>query len=153
MGAISTHKSLRTLSFARIKDEHGNSLDLSTRRDRTKALATVLLINKNVDRIPFDPLGTFDHHDWDTLVAPKVECNLYRKRFVALEKIEEPSTRAAVVTRALVHVSGKPSLVYMLLSRNHDVLSSYLDETFTCDTTRSRFSRAVDRLREYFELH
>jgi hypothetical protein len=70
----------------------------------------MLLANQQVDEIPFDD-HTFDQALWDVLVVLGLEYNLYRKRFVPLQKIGEPSTRAAVVARALARVATKASLV------------------------------------------
>jgi hypothetical protein len=53
--------------------------------------------------------------------------NLYRERFRAILRIEEPSTRAAVMGRAVVHVKSKPSLLFMLLTQNSDILSCLRD--------------------------
>jgi hypothetical protein len=99
----------------------------SEKRDRTKAVADMLLVNKRVDRIHFDS-DTFDRDDWNACVAPVLDCNLYRDWIVAIQKIQDLSTRAAVVARALARVESKPSLVRMVLSHNHDVVCSYVDE-------------------------
>jgi hypothetical protein len=127
MAAISTHPTLRVLKFRYIRNLDGESLN--TKRDRTTAIANMLLVNKHIDEIPFSVSCDLD--DWNALVAPRVECNLYRKLFVKIQKIEDPSTRAAVVARALARVESKPSLIWMVLCHNHDVVCSYLDEA--CD--------------------
>jgi hypothetical protein len=57
----------------------------------------------------------------------------YRKRFAALRKIEVLSGRASIVARALAHVAKKPSLLWLALSKNHDILYSYLDESLALD--------------------
>jgi hypothetical protein len=126
MAAISTHLTLRTLNFRRISDVDGffPSSSVET-RDRTKAIANMLLVNKHIDEIPCFCEASFDRDDWDALVAPRVECNLYRKRLSPIPKIKALSTRAAVVGRALVRVEKNPSLVWMVLSQNHDVICSY----------------------------
>jgi hypothetical protein len=128
MSAISTHPSLRTLVFEGIGD------DPSVKRDRTEAVAEMLLANQQVDEISFDDY-TFDQDLWNTLVVPRLECNLYRKRFVPLQKIQVPSIRAAIVARALAHVAENPSLVWMALSQNRDVLLEYLDDASTDDNS------------------
>jgi hypothetical protein len=122
MAAISTHPTLRSLCFR--EDRAPTS---STKRARTKSVADMLLANKRVDRIHFDS-DTFDRDDWNACVAPVLDCNLYRDWIVAIQKIQDPSTRAAVVARALARVESKPSLVWMILSHNHDVVCSYVDE-------------------------
>jgi hypothetical protein len=86
----------------------------------------MLLVNKHIDAIPFFCEMSFDQNDWDALVAPIVECNLYRKWLSPSPKINALSTRAAVVGRALVRVEKNPSLVWMVLSQNHDAICSYL---------------------------
>jgi hypothetical protein len=131
MGAISTLPSSRTLDCEWIKDERG-IYNVSAQQGRTKAVAEVLLANQQVDKIPFDGF-TFDWDLWDTHVNPSLECNLYRKQFVPLHKIEEPSTRAAMAERALARVARKPSLIWMALSQKRDILCDYLDEALTCD--------------------
>jgi hypothetical protein len=130
MDAISTHPSLRVLKFERIYDENTEEPSLSMKRDRTSAVADMLLVNKQVDEIPFDE-NTFDRSNWEKLVVPRLECNLYGKLFPVLQKIQVPSTRAATVATALASVASKPSLLWMVLSQNTDVLCNYLDKTLT----------------------
>jgi hypothetical protein len=124
MAAISTHRTLRTLTFPRIYDADGESCFKI--RQRTKAIADMLLVNKHIDAIPFFCDVAVLREDWNALVAPRVECNLYRKRFLIIPKIKELPTRAAVVGRALARVEKNPSLVWMVLSQNHDIICSYL---------------------------
>jgi hypothetical protein len=47
---------------------------------------------------------------------------------IEFDVVSTPSNRAAVVARALARVGRKPSLVWMVLSQNNDVVCSYLDE-------------------------
>jgi hypothetical protein len=124
MKAISTHSSLRTLAFGRIysRDLDGTSA--------TQVVADILLVNEQLEAIRIHAF--FDHDDdwwpsaeWDELVTPRLECNIYRKRFPAIQNIRVPSTRAAVVARILSHVNNKSSLAFMLLRQNGDILSSY----------------------------
>jgi hypothetical protein len=127
MAAISTHPTLRTLNFRGIHNRddrvYSNS---SEKRDRTNAIENMLLVNKHIDEIPFCCEVSFDRNDWDALVAPRVECNLHRKRLSPIPKIKTLSTRAAVVGRALVRVEKKPSLIWMVISQNYDVICNYL---------------------------
>jgi hypothetical protein len=140
MAATSMHPTLRALNFRGIRNVDGLPSSLS-KRDRTKAIANMLLVNKHIDEIPFCcTIGSFDREDWDALVAPRVECNLYRKRFVTIPKIQDPSTRAAVVARALARVERNPSLIWMVLSQSHDVVCSYLLNEDV--TSRPRFRLA-----------
>jgi hypothetical protein len=127
MAAISTHPTLRTLQFRGIYSVEGRGSSSSEKRARTKAVADMLLVNKHVDEIPFCSDMSFGCDDWNALVDPILECNLYRKRFVAIQKIQEPSVRAAVVAQALARVEKKPSLVWMVLSHIHDIVCSYQD--------------------------
>jgi hypothetical protein len=147
MAAISTHPSLRTLVFGHNPDDDDDDDDLPSpfvKRDRTDAVADMLLTNHQVDNIPFDD-QMFDQDLWDALVVPRVEYNLYRKRLAPLQKIEVPSTRTAVVGSALPREAGKPSLVWMLLSQNRDVLHEYLDNVLTGDGSVSVTSRKRSR--------
>jgi hypothetical protein len=143
MEAISMHSSLRTLNFFSILDEDGFTSPFSildeagftspsVQRDRTKAVAVMLLKNQQIDEIPIDRF-TFDQVLWNMLVAPRVECNLYRKRFAPLQTTQEPSIRAAVVARTLARVARKPWLTWMVVSQNRDVLCNYMDENLSRD--------------------
>jgi hypothetical protein len=119
--AISTHPSLRTLDLA-CCSLHMNETEA------TEEVAMMLSVNKQLEEIriaDLDDLPFFDSAAWDKLVSPRLDCNVYRKRFPAIQEIRVPSTRAAVMTRALSHVSNKPSPAFMLLRQNSDILSSY----------------------------
>jgi hypothetical protein len=135
MAAISTHPSLRTLKFRDI-DARGvrSSSNSKSRKSRTKSLANMLLVNTNIDAIPFYASGkSFTRNGWNALVAPRLEFNLCWKRLPAIQSIHAASTRAATVARALVRVKKNPSLVWMVLSQNYDVICSYLDAASTRD--------------------
>jgi hypothetical protein len=119
--AIYLHPSLRSLDLPR----WGRS-DAKEKRDFTKAVADMLTVNKRIEVISFHE-KTFDEDDWNKNVSPRLERNLYRMRFPSYQKIEEASTRAAVLARALAKFASKPHLVLMLLNQNHDIVSSYLD--------------------------
>jgi hypothetical protein len=143
--AISVHPSLRTLDFAPyilgpesdyryglsdsdsdsdIEDGFWESSD-EARRFRTNTVADMLLVNEQVEEIMHNQ-GTYDENEWDKNVSPRLECNLYRKRFLAIQKILDISTRAAIFGEAMNQVCTKPSLVWMLLSQNHDIIASCL---------------------------
>jgi hypothetical protein len=131
--AISAHSSLRKLALT----------GMSSFMDRTEAakkVAKMLSVNKQLEEIRIDKVTAddfdkdwplFDPAAWENLVTPRLDCNVYRKRFPAIQKIRLLSTRAAVMARALTHVSNKPWLVWMLVSQNHDILSSYLPDNPT----------------------
>jgi hypothetical protein len=77
MAAISTHPSLRILAFEGIDDDNADEDGIpsnSVKRDRTKAVAEMLLANQQVDWIHFDG-HTFDQDLWNRLVVPRLECN------------------------------------------------------------------------------
>jgi hypothetical protein len=121
----------RTQIFERIQPTHRLFLT-SVKGNRTEVVADMMLVSKRFDGIPFC-VYTFDYSLWDSPVAPRIECNLYRKRLRVLEKIEVPSTRAAFMARALAHLAKKPSLLYMALFQNRDIICDYLGEAFTRD--------------------
>jgi hypothetical protein len=114
-------ESLRILAFEDIDDDTVPDKDglpsPSVKRDRTEAVADMLLVNKRVDEIqipvhdlPVHDYTTFNQALWNTLVVSRVERR--KKQFIALQRIEVPSiTRAAVIARALACVAGKPSIV------------------------------------------
>jgi hypothetical protein len=126
--AITTHSSLRTLDLT------GFELDMDMDgTEATEEIAKMLSVNKQLEEIRIDEFvaefdgdyPTFDPSAWDALVTPRLDCNVYRKRFPAIQKIRLLSTRTAVMARALAHVSNKPWLVWMLVSQNQDILASY----------------------------
>jgi hypothetical protein len=131
--AISIHPSLRSLSLIVFRGH----IDPMKRREVTKAVADMLSVNKRVEVMSFDD-SEFDKDDWNMNVFPRLECNLYRKRFPSIQKIEEASTRAAVLVRALAKFASKPHLVLMLLNQNHDIVSSYLDSANDLNSIPSR---------------
>jgi hypothetical protein len=149
MAAISTHPTLRTLNFPGIRNVDGLPPSSSEKRDKTKAVADMLLVNKHIDEISSFCKFSFDRDAWDTLVAPRVQCNLYRKRLSPIPKIKALTTRAAVVGRALARVESKPSLVWMVLSQNHDIVCSYLLKEARDDSvsvsSRKRFRSPSDK--------
>jgi hypothetical protein len=151
MGAVAEHPSLRILSFEEIyedeEDEDGNLL--FERNEPIHALAGMLAVNEQVDEIQID--DSFDRTVWNAVVVPRLEINLYRKRFRTIQAIRLEKTRAAVMARglariALADVKSESSLIFMLLSQNCDVFCSYLDEILTRDKHSSVPSRKRSRL-------
>jgi hypothetical protein len=138
MGSIFGHPTLRILTFA------GSNGDESETWKRTKDVAEMLLVNNHVDQINVGA-DTFNSAVWDAIVAPTLERNLYRKRFLSIQKIEVPSTRAAIMARALAHVESKPHLVSWLLSQNHDILFTYLESALAVDNQSSISHRKRSR--------
>jgi hypothetical protein len=126
MAAISEHPSLQRLEF----EEHDSFDCSSTKRNRTRAVAGMLSVNELIDEIPFND-KTFDRGVWEALVVPRLDCNAYRKRFLSIQAIDDASSRAAVMTKALPRVRSQPWLISMLLSLNQDILCSYVDERST----------------------
>jgi hypothetical protein len=123
--AVSKHPSLRKLDFTGIDSDNDT---IGTKAN--KAAAKTIRDNKQLEGIrikddddyydsPFDP------DTWHALITPTLECNVYRKRFPAIRKVVEQSTRAAVLASTLAHVSNKPSPAFMLLRQNIDILASY----------------------------
>jgi hypothetical protein len=95
-----------------------DSLDLSCpksdakeKRDFTKVVADMLSVNQRVEEMSFDD-DTFDKYHRDAYVTPRLACNLYRKWLASIQKIEEASTRAAFLARALAKFASKPHLVW-----------------------------------------
>jgi hypothetical protein len=131
MDAIAAHPSLRTLFFEKILDANDDENESSflERHDPIHALAGMLVENEQVDEIQVE--DPFDRDVWDEAVVPRLEINSYRKWLLDIQKIQNPATRAAVTARALNHLKNKPSLQYMLLSQNEDILSCYLSEALT----------------------
>jgi hypothetical protein len=120
--AISAHPSLRTLDL-KFRD-----LDMD-KTEATKAVVEMLSVNKQLEGIRIEAFSSpFKSSAWAALVSPRLECNVYRKRFPAIQEIRPPSTLAAVLAGALAHVSNKPSLALMLLRENVGILSSYMVE-------------------------
>jgi hypothetical protein len=127
------HPSLRSLDLLTI----GLDIDMKERREFTKTVAEMLSVNDRVEVITFHD-NTFDKDDWDAFVYPRLECNKYRMRFPSIQKIGEASTRAAVLARTLAKFASKPHLVWMLLSQNHDIVSSYLDSVHDLNSIPSQ---------------
>jgi hypothetical protein len=112
------HQSRRTIAFLRRWIPGGP--DHSS--DFTKAVADEFCSSTIKLRRSLN-VDTFNRSDWNALVAPRIERNLYRKRFLAIQKINVSSTHAVVVAAALARMESKPSLVCMLLSQNHGIIS------------------------------
>jgi hypothetical protein len=125
--SISVHPSLQRLRF-----NHISSQGMPAIRDRTKSLADMLSVNKQVEEILYDGIS-FDLAYWDRNVAPRLDDNFYRPLLRAIQEMPEVSSRAAVLPQILAHVGSKPSLVWSLLSRNLDLSSTYMDATVTRD--------------------
>jgi hypothetical protein len=95
--------------------------------EATKAVAKMLSVNKQLEEVHIlnGHYSFFDFAAWNKLVTPRLECNVYRKRFPAIRKVLEQSTLAAIMARPLSRVSNRPSPAFMLLRQNSDILSSY----------------------------
>jgi hypothetical protein len=122
MAAISTHpRTLRTLKFRGIYSVDGRGSSSSEKRDRTKAVADMLLVNKHVDEIRFCCGVSFDRDDCNALVAPRVECTGMHSSPRELSAISIGSgllqsrryRNRQPVLQAFARVEKKPSLVRM----------------------------------------
>jgi hypothetical protein len=147
MGATAKHPSLRTLSFEGIVGQNGNLF--ADCHDPMHSLAGMLTENEQVNDIQVD--ASFDRDVWDAVVATRLEINLYRKRFRAIQAIWLEKTRAAIAARALTRfaladVKSESSLIFMVLSQNCDVFCSYWDNCLTRDNHSSVPSRKRSRL-------
>jgi hypothetical protein len=118
--AILAHSSLHTLYLT------SSDLDMKA-PEASEEFAKMLSDNDQLEEIRIYKHGN-DSAAWDKLVIPRLECNVYRKRFPAIQEIRPLSTRAAVLASTLAHVSNKPSPAFMLLRQNVDILASYHDE-------------------------
>jgi hypothetical protein len=85
----------------------------------TKAIAAMLSTNEQIDEIPFDDT-IFNRAEYDSKVAPRLECNLHRKRF---RQIGTSSARRALVGAALSKVNMNRSLIFLLVSQNRDLVA------------------------------
>jgi hypothetical protein len=117
MRAISAHSSLRTLGLT------GIELDMDE-TEATEEVANMLSVNTQLEEISIDKDDN-DSVAWHKLVTPRLEYNIYCKRFPPIQNLRVPSTRAAIMARVLSHVSNRPSPAFMLLRQNSDILSSY----------------------------
>jgi hypothetical protein len=124
-----------TVNFYRLDDSGCTELleaiyvhpSLLSRDLKNAGFGGMLSTNERVEEMSFHD-DTFNKDDWDTHVAARLECNLYRKWLPLIKKIEDASsTRAAVLARALAKFSSEPHLIWMLLNQNHDIVSSYQD--------------------------
>jgi hypothetical protein len=96
--AISTHSTLRKLDisfldFPVVRDEE------ASKRRQTRAVAEMLVVNTQVEDIKFYD-SVYDRSIWDTGIVPRLEYNIYRKRFRAIQKVDV-STRAAILGAAM----------------------------------------------------
>jgi hypothetical protein len=111
-----------------------NGYFLFDRHGPIHALAGILSNNEQVDEIEAEDsldCDFWNRNVWNRKVIPRLEINSYRKRLLAIQKIQNRATRAAVTARALAHLENKPSLPCMLLSQNEDIVFNYLSETLT----------------------
>jgi hypothetical protein len=121
--SVSNHPSLRKLDL-----RCAAAMFSRTKQQQTQAVADMLLVNKQVEDISFQD-STYNRSTWNAGVAPRLEANIYRKRFLAIGDIVDLSTRAAILGAALPALlldRTKPSLAYMLLRSNQDTIVTHL---------------------------
>lgn len=86
---------------------------------RTKFILDLLTINPNIEIVIFDR-ETYHLDYWETYVAPRLEHNIYRKRFRALQNsIALERGREALIPQIWKRIQHNPSLVYTLLMENY----------------------------------
>jgi hypothetical protein len=49
----------------------------------------MLSVNELVEMVSFND-GTFDESEWNMNVVPRLECNIYRKRFPSIQQLRSP---------------------------------------------------------------
>jgi hypothetical protein len=107
LGQTYGYPSLRTIYFQFVYDEdetltiqeiYENGSCLLEHHEPIHAFARMLADNEQVDD---NQAEAFDCDIWDEVVVPRLEINLYRKRFLTIQKIQNRATRAAVMARAL----------------------------------------------------
>jgi hypothetical protein len=118
--ALASHPSLKALHVS-VRDQRRNDQD--AKRLRTRAVAELLSVNQTLQEMEFDA-ATYHHADWLAHVAPRLECNRYQARFHAIRRMGV--LRAALLGAAMGRVATKPSLLWMLLLQNQDVVASRL---------------------------
>jgi hypothetical protein len=141
--AVSSHPSLRTLNLSirpEMSDFDLEDLDevVEAGRHRTNAVSEMLLLNKKVETMSCD-LDTYDLTDWDARVVPRLDCNRYRSRFLAIQQIgNDIQKRAAVLAEAMACVSAKPWLLMTILFQNQDAIASFVAEKPVLTAPRKR---------------
>jgi hypothetical protein len=131
--AISTHPTLRKLDLSFFGEvDPVDASHKESKRLQTQDVADMLSVNKQVEDIQFHD-NAYDRSTWDTDVAPRLEYNIYRKRFPAIQRVGDTSTRAAILGAAMDRVRTRPSLLYMLLCDNHDTVVSHLPSSTPSD--------------------
>jgi hypothetical protein len=139
--AISAHPSFRKLNLSFFYNDVPRDEEL--KRERTKAVVDMPLKNKQVEGIEFYD-HVYDRSTWDTGAAPRLESNIYRKRFPAIQKVDDTSTRAAILGAAMGRVRTKASLLYMLLCDNRDtIVTTYVHRQPATTMRLSCFDRCM----------
>jgi hypothetical protein len=158
----STHH-FELFPLKKIYDENALHHMFLKRHAPIHALAGMLAENEQVDDIQVEvDCDSFDRVIWGEVVIPRLEINLYQKRFRAIQAIGLEKTRAAVVARALARivladVKSETSLIFMVLFQNCDIFCSYLDDILTprenhisvTSRKRSRFGSSLNPVRLY----
>jgi hypothetical protein len=143
VSSIASHRRLRELNFSSIRATREGSSFLSDadRHQRTQSVKEMLSVNITLDTMFFDPL-IYDHVCWERSIRPKLMHNRFRKRSVSIQNIESASLRASVLGAGLFSVRKQPSLLWLLLSMNRDIVAERLltrkQESSSLDTSLAR---------------
>lgn len=131
MKALAHHRTLRTLNFVLLLESlHFGLLpgwvSGEGRISRTKAVVNVLSTNRVLENIHFcDTM--YEPRLWNTEVSPRLDCNRYRKHFRAFQQLEHHD-RASLIGKVLGRINHNPSVTFMMLFMNKDVLAEFLSD-------------------------
>jgi hypothetical protein len=105
------------------------------------------LLSKNTILEYITAAAGYPNEDWKLLVTPKLQRNLYLKRSKAIQAILQVDFRGAVLAAGLAHVSTEPSLLWLLVSTNQDVVLESFHSRKQEHLDDSNAERARKRLR------
>jgi len=123
LSAFRNHKVLSSLTL-----EEARWIDI-TYEEAALGFAAMLKENSTIEKLETD---SFFSHGRDcrilqTRIRPLLEHNYYPKRLLSLQRTEATSMRAALVAKALSEgLQGKPSIQYVLLKANVDLIRNYV---------------------------
>jgi len=114
--AVQNHRTIRRLN---VQPAFSRLPPAILRAHATSAVADVLKKNRVIEEVEFYD-GLYDPHIWERSIAPKLECNRYRRRVYTMRKSRQ---RDALFSHALSHTTqrGMPNATWILLSMNQDL--------------------------------